>query len=116
MKNSESTRYFSDKQEKQVARIINGYQTANSGAGHFVKGDVVNKTAGILCECKCVMSEKDSISVKKSWIDKSKEEAKSTRLSNACIAINFKPDGENYFIIDEKLMTYLIECLEREES
>ena len=40
-KNQESTRYYSDKQEKSVCKSLNGKQVSNSGAGLFKKGDVV---------------------------------------------------------------------------
>ena len=115
-KNKDATRYYSDRQEKFVAKVINGEQTSNSDAGRFRKGDVINQRASLLCECKCVMSEKSSISIKKEWIDKNKEESFAQRLSNTCIAINFVPDGENYFVIDEKLMRYLVEKLEEDNQ
>ena len=72
--NKEATRYYSDIQEKAVCKIVNGYQTINSGASKFSKGDVLNKEAGLLCECKTTMSEKSSFSIKKEWIDKNKQE------------------------------------------
>ena len=115
-KNKDATRYYSDRQEKSVAKVISGEQTSNSGAGRFRKGDVINQREALLCECKCVMSEKSSISIKKEWIDKNKEESFAQRLSNACVAINFVPDGENYFVINEKLMCYLVEKLEEDNQ
>ena len=115
-KNENSTRFYSDKQEKSVCKIINGQQTANSGAGHFNKGDVVNKTASLLCECKCTMTPKISFSVKKEWFEKNKHESFSMRLSNQMVAFNFEPDGENYFIINERLARFLIQKLEEENT
>ena len=53
MTNKDSTRHYSDMQEKSVAKALGGYQQSNSGAGHFAKGDVVIKSASMLCECKC---------------------------------------------------------------
>jgi hypothetical protein len=35
------TRYYSDKQEKAIAKAVGGKQTANSGATAFQKGDVL---------------------------------------------------------------------------
>jgi hypothetical protein len=35
-----STRYYSDIQEKRIAKAVNGKQTANSGATKWSKGDV----------------------------------------------------------------------------
>lgn len=109
--NKEATRYYSDKQEKQVCNIIGGYQTSNSGAGKFTKGDVIQKEASLLCECKTTVSPKDSFSIKKEWVFKNREEAFANRLDNSCIAFNFGPNEPNYFVIDEKLMAFLIEKL-----
>ena len=115
-KNIESTRYYSDRHEKSVCKALNAYQQANSGAGKFRKGDVVNKNAGILIECKTCMSKKDSFSIKRDWVTKNKEEAFTQRLSNSCIAFNFGPDEPNYYCINEKLMSFLIEKLEEENA
>ena len=41
--NINSTRYYSRRQEDSVAELIDGYVVPNSGAGHFQKGDVINK-------------------------------------------------------------------------
>jgi hypothetical protein len=113
-KNKESTRYASNKQEQSVCKIINGTQQPNSGASKFRKGDVCNRAASLLCECKTVMQDKDSFSIKKDWIKKNKDESFTQRLSNQCIAFSFGPDQENYFVINEKLMRYLVEKLEEE--
>lgn len=116
-RNNESTRYYSDAQEKYIAKILGGTQTSNSGAGKFVKSDVVVKDASLSIECKTSMSEKASFSIKKEWITKHKEEAWSNRLSNIALAISFDPSGkENYFVIDEKLMKFLVEKLEEENE
>ena len=115
-KNENSTRFYSDKQEKSVCKIISGQQTSNSGAGHFNKGDVINKNASLLCECKCTMTPKSSFSIKKDWVEKNNNESFSMRLNNQIIAFNFEPDGKNYFIINERLARFLIEKLEEENS
>ena len=112
--NKDSTRYYSDKQEKSVCKLLGAQQVANSGAGKFMKGDCVHKQASLLIECKTTMQPKDSVSIKKSWILKNKEEAFANRLDNSCVAINFEPDGPNYFVIDEKLMRFLVEKLEED--
>ena len=109
--NEESTRYYSDIQEKSVCKALNGIQNPNSGAAHFRKGDVVQRDASLLIECKTVMSHKDSISIKKNWIDKNKEEAASSKLFYNCIAFNFGPKEDNYYVIDERLMKFLVEKL-----
>ena len=116
-KNTNSSRYYSDIQEKYVAKLLGGFQTTNSGSGHWTKGDVVVKDANLSLECKTSMTEKSSFSIKKDWIYKHKEEAKSNHLYNTAIAISFKPEGnENYFLIDEKLMKFLVEKLVEENQ
>ena len=104
MVNKESTRAYSDKHEKSVCKALGGDQVSNSGAGKFKKGDVVVKSASLLIECKCQMSDKESYSVKKDVIEKNKEEAFSNRLNNSCLCFNFGPDSDNYYVISEKLM------------
>ena len=109
-KNKESTRYYSDRQERSVAKALCGWQQSNSGAGHFAKGDVIVPST-MLVECKCSMSQKQSVSIKKEWIDKNIQEAHAQRLPCNAIAFNFEPDGKNYYVIDEVLMRTLVERL-----
>lgn len=114
--NKEATRYYSDQHEKSVCRALGASKTANSGAGKWSKGDCVKRNASLLIECKTVMIEKQSVSIKREWIDKNKDEAFSNRLDNSCICINFGPNTPNYYVIDEKLMKFLVEKLEEENS
>lgn len=113
--NKESTRYYSDIQEKSVCKLLGATQQSNSGAGKYRKGDVIQHESSMLIECKTVMTDKDSFSIKKDWITKNKEERFTQRLSNSCIAFNFGPGQPNYFIIDEKLMRFLVDKLSEEE-
>lgn len=103
------TRYYSDRQEKQVVKLLGGRQTANSGAGKWSKGDVIIDDASLLCECKTPTTDKESFSIKKEWLEKNLKETKESHLLNHCLAFNFGPDQNNYFIIDEKLMRFLVE-------
>ncbi len=114
--NKEATRYYSDLHEKSVCRALDATQTPNSGATKWRKGDVVQKQASLLIECKTVMTEKQSVSIKKEWIDKNREEAFSNRLDNSCLCINFGPNTDNYYVISEKLMKFLVEKLQDENS
>jgi len=113
-KNENSTRYYSDRQEKSVCKAVNGRQQPNSGAGHFGKGDVI--TNSFLIECKCVMKPKDSVSIKREWVEKNKSEAFSIRKPNQAICINFEPDGNNYYLINERLFAYLVSCIEEDRN
>lgn len=115
-KNNESTRFYSNKQEEAVCKALGGRQQSNSGAGHFSKGDIIVSEASMLIECKTVMKAKESVSIKKSWFEKNNTEAFSTRCTNSAVAFNFGPDQSNYYIISERLMKYLIECLKKDEA
>ena len=105
------TRYYSDLHEKSVCKALNGKLTPNSGASKFSGGDVVIKEASMLIECKCAMSEKNSVSVKKEWFEKNKNEGFSCRLPNNAVCINFGPESDNYYVINERLMKFLVEQL-----
>jgi len=109
--NKDSTRYYSDAHEKSVCKALGATQQANSGAGHFDKGDVVQRDASMMIECKCTMSPKDSISLKREWFEQNKKEAYAMHLSNTAVCINFEPNGENIYCINERLMKVLIDAL-----
>jgi hypothetical protein len=112
--NKKSTRYFSNKQEKQIAKNIGGKKTANSGATKFSKGDVSTKHFCI--ECKTAMKEKQSMSIKRDWIDKLKEEAFAMGKPYWSVVFNFGGlnNPENFYIIDERLFKQLQTYLEEE--
>lgn len=110
------TRYFSDRQEKQIVKLLGGVQNSNSGAGKWAKGDVVIPSASLLIEAKTVTADKDSFSIKKEWLEKNLKEAKESHLLNNCLAFNFGPDQNNYFVINEKLMKFLVEKLTEENE
>ena len=113
-KNVNSTRYYSDLQENSVAKVLNGLKVANSGAGKFSSGDVVIKDASLLLECKTSTAEKKSFSVKKEFLDKNKQEALSNRLMNGCLCFDFGPSTDRYYVIDEKMMKFLVEKLKED--
>ena len=98
---------------------MGAFQQANSGAGTFAKGDVCNRSASMLFECKTSTSNKESVSIKRDWLEKIEEERKSKRLDNSCVVINFGPDApynKNYYIINERLMRFLIDKLEEDSQ
>ena len=117
MTNKEATRYASSVQEKRVAGKLGGKVSSNSGAGMFNKGDIVCEDASLLIECKTCMEPKKSFSIKKEWIEKNKDEAFRLRLDNHVIAFNFDyQDKADYYVIDDKLMRYLVDKLEEDNS
>lgn len=94
------TRFYSDRQEKAVAKALGGRQTSNSGATAFVKGDVLTDDWSI--ECKTSTTEKVSFSIKKAWLEKNKEEAFAMGKSNSALCFDFGDNGTRYYVIDEK--------------
>lgn len=107
-----STRFYSDRQEKQIVKKIGGKQTSNSGATSFSKGDI--RTKQFLIEAKTVTKSKDSFSIKKSWLMKNKEEAFAMNKPYNALAFNFGPNEENYYIINEKLFKELVKYKEED--
>lgn len=94
------TRFYSDRQEKAVAKVVSGKQTANSGATPFYKGDVT--TDSWLIECKTSTSEKQSFSIKREWLEKNREEAFAMNKDYNALCFDFGDNGNRYYIIDEK--------------
>lgn len=117
MMSKQPTRYYSSLQEQKVAKMIGGNTVANSGAGKWKKGDVVQYDASILIECKTTTSDKTSFSIKKEWLDKVKDDAFSNRIENTAVAFSYDSDCKDmYFVIDEKLMRFLIDKLTEENA
>lgn len=99
--NKSSTRYFSSKQEKKVAKAVGGKRTANSGATMFSKGDV--RCKNWLIECKTKTKPSESITIHKEWLTKNEEEAFSMGLQHSALAFSFgeTTSDTNYYIISE---------------
>lgn len=75
----------------------------------FQKGDVT--LDNFLIECKTKTSPSESISIKKEWINKNKEESLFMGKPYSAIAFNFGPDEPNYYIIDEELFEILLTAI-----
>lgn len=104
------TRYFSDKQEKSVAKAIGGRQTANSGATPTQKGDVVDSQW--LLECKTCVKEQKSFTMQKEWFDKNKSESIFMKKDYSAVVFNFGPGTSNIYCIDEYTFQEMKEALE----
>ena len=109
------TRYFSDRQEKQIVKSVGGRQTANSGATMWQKGDIINNDASMLIECKTKMTPSQQVSIKKEWLEKNSNEAVFMGKKYSALAFNFGPDEQNYYIVDEFLFQDLLEYLKYKE-
>ena len=87
MKNKSSTRYYSSKQEKQIAKTVDGKLQPNSEATLFSKGDVKNDEW--LFEAKTCIKEQESFNIKKEWLDKLKQESFAMRKEFFALVFNF---------------------------
>jgi hypothetical protein len=111
-RNFRATRYYSDKQEKAVAKAVKGKQTANSGATAFSKGDVNNEL--FLLECKTHTEYREQFTIHHDWIDKNREEAFQMGKRYSALVLDFG-DHENHYLISEPLFLQLLEKL-REDN
>jgi len=106
------TRSYSSKQEKTVAKAVNGKVQKNSGATLFDKGDVLTSGKNsFLLECKTKTSASESISIKKEWFEKNRQECLLTGTPHQAVVFNFGPGEENHYIIDEYLFLELLNHL-----
>lgn len=114
--NKEATRYASKKQEERIAKKLGGKVNSNSGAGLWNKSDVLLEDASISIECKTCMTPKNSFSIKKEWIEKNQKELLVNRTEHSVIAFNFDfNSSKDYFVIDDKLMKFLVDKLEEDD-
>lgn len=107
------TRWYSKRQEKEVAKAVSGQRVANSGATPFQKGDV--NTEQFLIECKTATKEVKSFSIKQEWLLKNEEERFAMNKDYSALAFDFG-DSKRYYIINEKLFIKLLELLKEEEQ
>lgn len=107
------TRFYSNKQEKYIAKSLGGKQVVNSGATPFKKGDVVNEL--FLIEAKTTTSLKNSFTIKREWFSKNEEEAFAMQKPYSALVFDFG-DGIQHYIINESLFKQLNEYLKQEEQ
>ena len=108
------TRFYSKKQENNVANATGGATVKNSGATMWQKGDVDVKDVSMLIECKTCVEPKKSFSIKKEWITKNRDECHFMRKEYSVISFNFG-DNENYYILEEKDFKLFLEFLRGQE-
>lgn len=99
--NKESTRYKSNQQEKRIAKAMRGRQVVGSGSTPFLKGDVI--AGKLFIEAKTRAEPSKSISLKKEWIEKAKEQSYSTHKEDYALAVSFG-DGKDYYVIEDTFM------------
>ena len=114
MMNKNSTRYFSSKQEKHIAKTVNGKLQPNSGATLFSKGDVKNKNW--LFEAKTCMKDQEQFTIKKEWLEKLKQESFAINKEYYSLVFNFGPNyNNNFYILDERTFKKILNILDEVE-
>lgn len=113
-RNSKSTRFYSSKQESTVAKLLGGRVVPNSGAAKFCGGDV--KAPDFLIEAKTTTTPRNSFSIKKDWIEKVEQERKGLQIPHSALVFQFEPDGENFFVVNEKLFRDMYKCFIGDEQ
>ena len=95
------TRYFSDKQEKHIAKVTGGKVQSNSGGTKFGGGDV--HTDKFFIEAKTPTKEQTSFTIKKEWISKMREQAYEQGKEESVLAFRFHPDSLiDWYVLDER--------------
>lgn len=107
-----STRHYSDKQEKAIAKQLHGKQVVNSGATPFRKGDI--ELEDWLIEAKTSTALVNQYIVKKAWLEKNKEEAFAMGKPYNALAIDFGDVNNQYYMIDGRLFKKLVLLLQSE--
>lgn len=106
----EPTRFYSKKQENDLAKHFDGERVKNSGATKFAKGDV---TLGKwLLEAKTKMTPSKSMTIQKEWLEKNDQEALFMGKPHSALAFNFGPNEKNYYIINEELFDFLVQHID----
>ena len=96
-----STRYFSDKQEKHIAKVTGGKVQSNSGGTKFGGGDV--HTNKFLIEAKTPAIERKSFTIMKNWLEKMNEQAFEQGKEEAVLAFRFDPNTcEDLYVLSER--------------
>lgn len=102
----------SQKQEEQIAKFLGGKVQSNSGGTRFGGGDVHTKL--FLIEAKTPEKQQQSFTVQFDWIAKAVQQSLEQNKQQSAIAIRFDPEGNDYYIIDKRLMKILVDYLEEE--
>lgn len=102
-----TTRDYSDKQEKHIAKVTGGRVQSNSGGTKFGGGDV--HTDKFFIEAKTPTKEQTSFTIKKEWITKMREQAYEQGKEEAVLAFRFDPNIDNdlYVLSQRQFLEYL---------
>ncbi|GIW22509.1 MAG: hypothetical protein KatS3mg068_1516 [Candidatus Sericytochromatia bacterium] len=99
LKNNLSNKKKANLQEKKTSKKLGINLTKNSGAGK-VKADLISHKKKVIVECK--RTDKNSISLKKEWIEKLESESK---LTNLLPLIEIQFCDKSYYLIADSEFT-----------
>ena len=95
-----TTRDYSDRQEKHIAKVTGGKVQSNSGGTKFGGGDV--HTKHFLIEAKTPTKEQTSFTIKKEWLRKMRQQAFEQGKSESVLAFRFSPDDQqDYYVLNQ---------------
>ena len=102
-----TTRDYSNKQEKHIAKVTGGKVQSNSGGTKFGGGDV--HTDKFFIEAKTPTKEQTSFTIKKEWITKMREQAYEQGKGESVLAFRFDPNKDNdlYILSQRQFLEYL---------
>lgn len=107
------TRFYSHRQEKQVAQSLGGTNDLQSGGGKWNKSDVIVDEWAI--ECKTKVTPSETIVFHKDWMKGAEKDRADMRKSYAAVCFSFG-DGENYYAVDEKTFKFLLALSRGEQN
>ena len=102
-----TTRDYSDKQEKHIAKVTGGKVQRNSGGTKFGGGDV--HTDKFFIEAKTPTKEQTSFTIKKEWINKMREQAYEQGKEESVLVFRFESytDNDLYVLSQRQFLEYL---------
>ena len=104
-KKDRPTRFYSKRQEEQIAKSLGGSRQPNSGATSIAKGDVL--VDDWVIEAKTKVTPSETIVFHEDWLKSVEEERKDMLKSYAAVCFSFG-NGVNYYAMDEKTFKFLL--------
>jgi hypothetical protein len=106
-----STRDYSKRQETEIAKKTGGKVQSNSGGTRFGGGDV--HTQYCFIEGKTPMKPQKNFTIQAQWVEKAREQAFEQGKQFGIIAFRFDPNGDDFYVLDERAFNFFRECLEK---
>lgn len=106
-----TTREYSDRQEKHIAKVTGGKVQSNSGGTKFGGGDV--HTKNFFIEAKTPTKDQTGFTIKKEWLKKMRQQAFEQGKSESVLAFRFSPDDpQDYYVLDQRQFLLFLKYME----